>query len=122
MVTIDRVCSNTADRSFPSLVRLIVLFDRFQFAGSQTYLLPHHEAGVALRRLFNQFVTALPEDGFTADIRRGVEKHLVSEVKPASGSTPGLEGSFLNDRDHLKSLGLAPAREHYRRWLRENLV
>ena len=70
--TIDRVCKSTADRSFPSLVRLIVLFDRFQFAGSQTYLLPHHSAGIALRRLFNQFVAALPEDGFTADIRQGV--------------------------------------------------
>jgi hypothetical protein len=121
IAAIERVCKETADRSFPSLVRLIVLFDRFQFAGSQTYLLPRHAAGIALRRLFNQFAAGLP-DGFTAEIRRGVEQHLVSEMKPAANPVPGLDGSFLENENRLKALDLETTRERYRRWLSESLV
>jgi hypothetical protein len=120
---IDELCRDTADRSFPSLVQLIVLFDRFQFAGSQTYLLPRHAAGIALRKLFNQFAAALPADGFTAAIRQGVETHLVREAKPTSGAPVfGMAGSFLDNPERLDELDLTRARDRYCRWLRENPV
>lgn len=121
---IDRVCKSNAEFSFPSIVRLIVLFDRFQFSGSETYLLPNHAAGMALRRLYNQFVGALPEGAFISDIRKAVEKHLKEEKKWESGAAPlGLGGSFLSDRTQLDDvLGLKETRERYQRWLRDSVV
>jgi hypothetical protein len=120
---IDSVCRDNAALSFPSLVRLIVLFHRFQFSGSQTYLLPHFAAGVGLARLYNQFIAALPEESFASKIRQAIEKHLAEEDKWQSGAAPpGIDGSFLVDETRLDDLKLKETREMYARWLRDNVV
>lgn len=126
--TIRKVSDETANSSFPSVVRLIVLFDRFQFRGSQTYLLPDHAAGPALRRLYNQFTESLPagsqpEAGFVTKVRQAVEKHLRDEGKWQSGEVGlGLDGTFLETRETIAALGLEPVQDRYRDWLEENLL
>ena len=52
-----------ADQTFYSFCRLIWLFDRFQFEGSNTYLLTTGTAGRSSRQLYNSFITTLPESG-----------------------------------------------------------
>ncbi len=72
----DDLAHDAANQSFPALVRLILQFHRFQFVGSNTYLLPNHESGEALRRLYNRFVTSLPDDRIVATIRVRIDKTL----------------------------------------------
>lgn len=116
--TMQRICRDSARSSFPSVVRLLVLFDRFQFRGSQTYLLPSHASGMALRRLYNQFAGSLPEE-FVTPIRVAVEAYLRDEPKTAAGKiADGLGGTFL-ERGILK---FEAELELYRTWLQQDLV
>ena len=116
------ITAEAAGGSFPNLVRVVMLFHRFQFNGSNTYLLPHSASGEALRRLYNRFVYSLPDDPFLATIRRKVEMHLVREPKTEAGAPPlGLSGAFLEDPERIEFLGLDEAKERWRQWLAESL-
>lgn len=116
--TMQRICTDSARISFPSVVRLLVLFDRFQFRGSQTYLLPNHAAGMALRRLYNQFAGSLPED-FVTPVRIAVEAYLRDEPKTAAGEPgAGMGGTFLESG----ILKLETEMELYRVWLQQHLL
>jgi hypothetical protein len=119
---LKEVAARAAGESFPHLVRMVMLFHRFQFNGSNTYLLPHSASGEALRRLYNRFVYSLPDDPFLAPIRREVETYLTREPKTkAEAAPPGLSGAFLEDPAQIKGLGLAEAAEGWREWLARSL-
>lgn len=116
------LASDHADKSFPDLVRLIILFHQFQFRGSNNYLLPGHASADALRRLYNRFVRSLPDDPFLATIRRQVEAHLAKEPKTAAEAAPaGLSGAFLEDSRQWKELGLQEAAAQWRSWFAHGL-
>lgn len=94
--------------SYPSLIRLVVLFHRFQFQGSNTYLLPQHGAGETLRRLYNRFVISLGDDFPLGTIRLAVERRLAGGKPPepensASGSK--IEGE--KDRSEVPTTAAA---------------
>jgi hypothetical protein len=134
------VAKEAAEQSFPSLARVVVLFHRFKFQGSNTYLLPHHASGDALRRLYNQFTASLqnlPEDSLLR-IRKGVEEYLKyaeGSTSPQSGAGPAknsdstkpappprdLSDSFLEDRQWLKELNLKQPLEDWQHWLEQAL-
>lgn len=57
--TVAQVTTKAAPATFPSLVQLLWELHRFQFMGSNDYLLPHHSAGTHLRRLYNGFRESL---------------------------------------------------------------
>jgi hypothetical protein len=119
---LQEVAADAANGSFPNLVRVVMLFHRFQFSGSNTYLLPHSASGEALRRLYNRFVGSLPDDPFLAPIRRQVETHLAREPKTEAGDPPpGLSGAFLEDPERITFLGLDEAKKRWGRWLAESL-
>jgi len=141
----DELARETADRSFPALVRLIVQFHRFQFVGSNTYLLPNHESGESLRRLYNRFVTSLPDERAVATIRVQIDKYLSGTTAPDSSRSTGLasdnelaaskspasktslladllDGAILEDLDRRKELGLEEVAENWKGWLSTNLV
>jgi hypothetical protein len=119
---LQQVVTDAADGSFPNLARMVMLFHRFQFGGSNTYLLPHSASGEALRHLYNRFVGSLPEDPFLAPIRRQVETDLAREPKTEAGNPPpGLSGAFLEDTERIRFLGLDKAKERWGRWLAESL-
>jgi hypothetical protein len=119
---LKEVAADAASVSFPNLVRMVILFHRFQFSGSNTYLLPHSASGEVLRRLYNRFVGSLPDDPFLAPIRRKVETHLAREPKTEAGTPPpGLSGAFLEDPERIEFLGLNEAKERWRQWLAQSL-
>lgn len=125
-----------ASESFPSFVRLLYAFERFQFRGSNTYLLPHHAAGETLRRLYNRFVETLDGELVKClpDVRLAVERRLT--VKDKEGrDDPRLDlgsaqfetipwftvegiGTAAADRAaQALEEALQPARQHYETWL-----
>lgn len=57
---LQQIADTYADRSFHALCRLLWLFHRFQFQGSNTYLLTSDAAGRVCRRLYNSFMASLP--------------------------------------------------------------
>ncbi len=119
---LDDLSIETANLTFAPFARLVVLFDRFQFRGSNTYLLPHHESGETLRRLYNAFVSNLPETELLMLIRKGVEKQLLYEAKPPAADPVGLYGTFL---EYLPNRNEQPelteAYEKWRIWLQDAL-
>lgn len=115
------LAEESSRRSFPGLVRLVERFHRFH-VGSNTYLLPRHSADEDLRRLYNQFVEALPPPPFLTSIRQGVELHLSNEAKLRSDGPPfGMAGSFLELPGNLLELGLDEPRQAWQGWLRDAL-
>lgn len=54
--------SKAAKETFPHLVVLISCFEKFQFRGSNTYLLTRHSAGEDCKRLYNAFIDSLSEE------------------------------------------------------------
>ncbi len=100
------IADTTAEASFPAFVRLIHAFERFQFRGSNTYLLPHHASGEALRRLYNRFMESLGEDlnRSLTTLRLAVERRL--GVKDKEGKTdPRLDlGSPQFEAEHWFSV------------------
>jgi hypothetical protein len=141
----DVLAQEAASQTFPALVRLILQFQRFQFVGSNTYLLPNHESGEALRRLYNRFVISLPPDRIVATIRVRIEKYLSrtkateksnsagqassSEVagNKSSGSAGSalvdlLDGAILEDPDRRKELGLVEVERDWKDWLSTSLM
>lgn len=144
---LSQVAKEAADSSFPSFARLVMRFHNFQFQGSNTYLLPHHESGEALRRLYNQLVACLPKD-IPSDIRRGVESYEKNlkgvdknsaQVEPdgssdasdsqsakadSQPSTPqrDVNDAFLEDPDMLSKLPeLNASMVKWRAWLEQAL-
>lgn len=132
----EELAKETADASFASFVRLLYAFERFQFRGSNTYLLPHHAAGETLRRLYNRFVESLGTELVKClpDIRLAIERKL--SVKDKEGrDDPRLDlgsaqfetipwfsaegiGTAASDRTAASlERGLAPARAHFETWL-----
>jgi hypothetical protein len=65
---LNELAVECAKNSFPTLCRLVGLFDEFQFKGSRTYLLKSHFAGEACKRLYNIFSETLPETLETSKI------------------------------------------------------
>jgi hypothetical protein len=129
------LAADTEGASFVSFVRLLHAFERFQFRGSNTYLLPHHAAGEALRRLYNRFVESLGEqisDTLT-DIRLAVERKLVpvpapgkpaeppdlgsAQFEAATWFTSGAERRTADWTDRELQARLDAARARYRTWL-----
>jgi hypothetical protein len=96
----DQIADETARASFVSFVRLLYAFERFQFRGSNTYLLPHHAAGEALRRLYNRFVESLGTDliELLPEIRLAVERRTTARDKDGREPPPDL-GSAQFERD-----------------------
>jgi hypothetical protein len=137
---LDDLAREAAKVSFPALARLVIRFDRFQFHGSNTYLLPHHTSGETLRRLYNAFVASADQRLLTL-IRQGVENHLAAEAKPEATDPFGLYGTFLeglpdqNDPEEKhpeekhpeekhpeeKHKELSEARAIWQKWLRNSL-
>lgn len=97
---LDEIASTTAAASFPSFVRLLSAFEAFQFRGSNTYLLPHHAAGLALQRLYNQFVGSLGQDLYLSmsEIRLAVERKTVQKTDHGLEAPPDL-GSAQFERE-----------------------
>jgi hypothetical protein len=119
---LDELTTEAANLTFAPFARLVILFDRFQFRGSNTYLLPDHESGETLRRLYNAFVSNLPETELLILIRKGVEKQLLNEAKPAVADPVGLNGTFLEDLPNPDMHPeLSEAHEKWRTWLRDAL-
>ena len=125
-----------ADQTFYSFCRLIWLFDRFQFEGSNTYLLTTDIAGRSSRQLYNSFITTLPESddanqasldlaGIIAAMRcktrEKTEAHAGSNEKgeAASGTqddvTAAEFGMMLTEAGDEYHLALSC--EAYREWL-----
>ncbi|WP_144186564.1 hypothetical protein [Elioraea rosea] len=77
------IADDTARASFIAFVRVLHTFERFQFRGSNTYLLPHHAAGETLRRLYNRFVESLGDElnASLTPIRLAVERKLTLKDK-----------------------------------------
>ena len=119
---LNELTDGTANLTFAPFARLVILFDRFQFRGSNTYLLPHHESGETLRRLYNAFVGNLPETELLVLIRRGVERQLLHEAQSGLTDPAGLNGTFLeclpNANEHPE---LSEAYEKWRTWLQDAL-
>jgi hypothetical protein len=88
----NEIADATAKESFASFVRLLHAFERFQFRGSNTYLLPHHSAGEALRRLYNRFVESLGDElkGSLTPIRLAVERMTAERDKEGHEKPPDL--------------------------------
>jgi hypothetical protein len=127
------IAADTEGESFVSFVRLLHAFERFQFRGSNTYLLPHHAAGEALRRLYNRFIGSLGAQlgRSLTPIRLAIERKL----GPADGkaATPPDLGSAqfetrtwftIDDRPAAADWAdvelqerLDTARARYRAWL-----
>jgi hypothetical protein len=132
----EELAKETADASFASFVRLLYAFERFQFRGSNTYLLPHHAAGETLRRLYNRFIESLDTELVKClpDVRLAIERKLTVKDKEGRddprldlGSAqfetiPGFStdrlGPAAADRaDAALERALQPARERYEAWL-----
>ena len=96
----DQIADETARASFVSFVRLLYAFERFQFRGSNTYLLPHHAAGETLRRLYNRFVESLGADliALLPEVRLAVERRTAATDKDGREPPPDL-GSAQFERD-----------------------
>ena len=75
-----------ADRTFYDLCRLIWLFKKFQFDGSNTYLLTTDSAGRACRQFYNNFISVLPltEESAQLDILAILD--VMHRRQPAGGS------------------------------------
>lgn len=129
------IAADTETESFVSFVRLLHAFERFQFRGSNTYLLPHHAAGEALRRLYNRFIGSLGSQlnrSLTA-IRLAIERKLVPATSGGKAAEPPDLGSAqfetrtwftIDDRfpaadwsDAELQERLDTARARYRTWL-----
>lgn len=121
-VRLEQIADTYADRSFHALCRLLWLFDRFQFRGSNTYLLTSDAAGRVCRRLYNSFMARLPlgEEDPTLHLdtlailaemeRRAPDKDgmLVADLPEAEFMAKARrEGSRLN-----------PPYRAYREWMR----
>jgi hypothetical protein len=132
----DELAKETAEQSFPSFIRLLHAFERFQFRGSNTYLLPHHAAGETLRRLYNRFVESLDAELVKClpDVRLAIERKLTVKDKDGRDDprldlgSPQFEALpwFVADRtgtaaasrsDAALDQALRPARERYEIWL-----
>jgi hypothetical protein len=132
----DELARETADASFPSFVRLLYAFERFQFRGSNTYLLPHHAAGETLRRLYNRFVEGLDTELVKAlpDVRLAIERKLTVRDKDGRDdprldlgsaqfetipwfTADGLGAAAADRTDAALEGALRPARERYEAWL-----
>lgn len=128
------IASDTENDSFVSFVRLLHAFERFQFRGSNTYLLPHHAAGEALRRLYNRFIASLGTQlgRSLTPIRLAIERKLPASGDGRAAEPPDLGSAQFetktwftiddrlaaadwNDADLQERLDLARAR--YRAWL-----
>jgi hypothetical protein len=132
----EELAKETADASFASFVRLLYAFERFQFRGSNTYLLPHHAAGETLRRLYNRFVESLDTDLVKClpDVRLAIERKLT--VKDKAGlddprldlgsaqfetipwfTGDGLGTAVIDREDAAFEHALQPVRQRYVTWL-----
>ncbi len=91
----DDITHQLADESFISFVRLVHAFEGFQFRGSNTYLLPHHAAGLTLRRLYNQFIESLSGDlnHSMSDLRLVVERKTSQKGRDDVQSPPDLSSA-----------------------------
>jgi len=132
----EELAKETADASFASFVRLLYAFERFQFRGSNTYLLPHHAAGETLRRLYNRFVESLDTELVKClpDVRLAIERKLTVKDKDGRddprldlGSAQfetipwftgnGLGTAVIDREDAALEHALRPARKRYEAWL-----
>lgn len=130
------LAKETADASFASFVRLLYAFERFQFRGSNTYLLPHHAAGETLRRLYNRFVESLDAELVKClpDVRLAIERKLAVRDKDGRedprldlGSAQfetipwftadGIGTAAADLTDATLERALRPARQRYEAWL-----
>lgn len=132
----EEMAKETAEQSFASFVRLLHAFERFQFRGSNTYLLPHHAAGETLRRLYNRFVESLDAElrNCLGDVRLAIERKLTVKDKDGRDDprldlgSPRFEALpwFVSDRtgtaaasrsDAALDQALRLARARYETWL-----
>jgi hypothetical protein len=87
--------NEAAENSLRLVAKLWYAFDEFQNKGSNTYLLPNHGSGEALRRLYNQFAHNIPENWeFHRDLL-AYGGHLNAQENPASA--PDAEQAEVND-------------------------
>jgi hypothetical protein len=132
----EELAKDMADASFASFVRLLYAFERFQFRGSNTYLLPHHAAGETLRRLYNRFVECLDTELMKClgDVRLAIERKLTVKDKEGRDdprldlgsaqfetipwfSGDGLGAAAADREDAAFERALQPARQRYETWL-----
>jgi hypothetical protein len=117
-----------ASQSFSAFCRLIWLFDKFQFQGSNTYLLNSDAAGRICRRLYNSFVAELPigeQDAQTrldmlrilAVMRRNVTLPDFPEPQPAAD----LSAHDFNEKFCGVDRALHSEFEAYQHWLATRL-
>ncbi|WP_291297127.1 hypothetical protein [Elioraea sp.] len=129
------IAGDTEGESFVSFVRLLHAFERFQFRGSNTYLLPHHAAGEALRRLYNRFIGSLGTQmgRSLTPIRLAIERKLVPATGHGEAAKPPDLGSAQFETKTWFTIGdrlaaadwndaelqerLDTARARYRTWL-----
>ncbi|MCU0985406.1 MAG: hypothetical protein MUC89_10755 [Acetobacteraceae bacterium] len=132
----EELAKETADASFASFVRLLYAFERFQFRGSNTYLLPHHAAGETLRRLYNRFVESLDTELVKClpDVRLAIERKLTVKDKEGRDdprldlgsaqfetipwfTADGIGTAAADLTDATLERALRPARQRYEAWL-----
>jgi len=126
-VRLQQIAKESADQTFYHLCRLIWLFDKFQFEGSNTYLLTSDIAGRSCRQLYNSFMKVLPvnEDFKTAQLDTLTILDVMSRPVATEGRNPPVIGAKLTAKE-FKSLtssdGESPlkgAQAAYQVWLAE---
>jgi hypothetical protein len=90
----QELAGDAADNSLRLVAKLWFSFDEFQNKGSNTYLLPNHGSGEALRRLYNQFAHNIPEDGeFHRDLLAyGAQLHAPEPGDTGTDENPAKSG------------------------------
>jgi hypothetical protein len=120
---LDLIARKYADDTFYDLCRLVWLFNRFQFDGSNTYLLTSDVAGRACKQLYNTFIAALPVKEESAHLNTLAILHAMSCPRKVKGREKPIIGAELTviEFNRLFRGQLSKSREVYQDWLNSRL-